>query len=121
MEMKQIFVVGAGTMGNGIAQTAAVAGYQVTMMDVVEEQLEKATDSISKSTSKLESKGAITAEQKEAALNVATTTGLDKVPEADLVIEAASEDPELKLSLFEDLDRLARPEVILASIPRPSA
>lgn len=115
MEIRRIFVVGAGTMGNGIAQTAAVSGYTVTMMDVIEEQLERARESIAKSVDKLESKGKITAEQKNAALEIATTTGLGEVGAADLVIEAASEKPELKLKVFEDLDRLARPEVILAS------
>ncbi|HEX6305421.1 MAG TPA: 3-hydroxybutyryl-CoA dehydrogenase [Anaerolineales bacterium] len=115
MEIKHIFVVGAGTMGNGIAQTAAVSGYAVTMMDVIEEQLQRARNSIAKSVDKLESKGTITAEQKNAALKISTTTALDKVAEADLVIEAASENPELKLKVFKDLDRLARPGVILAS------
>lgn len=115
MEIRHIFVLGAGTMGNGIAQTAAVSGYAVTMMDVIEEQLERARNSIAKSVDKLESKGTITAEQKNAALEVTTTTALEEVAEADLVIEAASENPELKMKVFEDLDRLARPEVILAS------
>lgn len=114
-EIRHIFVVGAGTMGNGIAQTAAVSGYAATMMDVIEEQLESARKSIAKSVDKLESKGTITAEQKNAALKISTTTALDKVAEADLVIEAASENPELKLKVFKDLDRLARPGVILAS------
>jgi 3-hydroxybutyryl-CoA dehydrogenase len=115
MEIKHIFVVGAGTMGNGIAQTAAVSGYAVTMMDVIEEQLERARKSIAKSVDKLESKGTITAEQKNAALAIATANSLDQVAGADLVIEAATENPELKLKVFENLDRMARPEVILAS------
>ncbi len=115
MEIKHIFVVGAGTMGSGIAQTAAVSGYTVTMMDVVEEQMDKAQKSIAKSVNKLESKGTITAEQKNSALNITTATGMNKVPEADLVIEATSENPELKLRVFKDLDQLARAEVVLAS------
>lgn len=115
MEIKHIFVVGAGTMGNGIAQTAAVSGFQVTMMDVVPEQIERARASIAKSVEKLASKGVIDESQKEAALNIATASELDQVPEADLVIEAASENPELKLEIFRELDRLARPEVILGS------
>jgi 3-hydroxybutyryl-CoA dehydrogenase len=115
MEIKHIFVVGAGTMGNGIAQTAAVSGFQVTMMDVVPEQIERAKVSIAKSVEKLASKGVIDENQIRAALAIATTSGLDQVPEADLVIEAASENPELKLDIFEQLDQLARPEVILAS------
>ena len=115
MEIKHIFVVGAGTMGNGIAQTAAVSGFQVTMMDVVPEQIERAEASIARSVEKLAGKGIIDEDQKRAALNIATTSGLDLVPEADLVIEAASENPKLKLDIFGELDQLARPEVILGS------
>jgi 3-hydroxybutyryl-CoA dehydrogenase len=115
MNINKIFVVGAGTMGNGIAQTAAVSGYQVTMMDVVPEQLERARAMIAKSVEKLASKEKISIEQKEAALNISTTSNLTQLPEADLVIEAATENPELKTKIFKDLDRLARPEVILAS------
>ncbi|HZD58592.1 MAG TPA: 3-hydroxybutyryl-CoA dehydrogenase [Anaerolineales bacterium] len=115
MEIQRIFVVGAGTMGNGIAQTAAVSGFQVTMMDVVPAQIERAKASIAKSVEKLASKGAIDENQKEAALNIVTTSELDQVSEADLVIEAASENPRLKLDIFGQLDHLARPEVILAS------
>ncbi len=115
MEIKQIFVVGAGTMGNGIAQTAAVAGYQVALMDVVSDQLARARASIEKSVGKLLEKGTITPEQQAAALAIETLTSLEKAAEADLVIEAATETPELKLKIFADLDRLARPEVVLAT------
>ncbi len=115
MEVKKIFVVGAGTMGNGIAQTAAVSGFEVTMMDIVPEQLEKGLAAIARSTEKLFAKGAITAEQKAATERIVTTTTLDAIPQADLVIEAATENPELKFKIFADLDRLARPEVVLAS------
>ena len=115
MDIKQIFVVGAGTMGNGIAQVAATSGYQVTLMDIIPEQLERAKSSIYKSTAKLLEKGQINAEQWEAALNVSTTSDFEGVPQADLVIEAATEKPELKFVLFTELDRLARPGIILAS------
>jgi 3-hydroxybutyryl-CoA dehydrogenase len=115
MEIEHIFVVGAGTMGNGIAQIAAVAGFQVTMMDVDAGQLDRARMTIARSVEKLAAKGTISAEQKEAALAVATAGDLAAVPQADLVIEAATENPELKLKLFAELDRLARPEVALAS------
>jgi 3-hydroxybutyryl-CoA dehydrogenase len=115
LKIQKIFIVGAGTMGNGIAQTAAVSGYQVTMMDVVPAQLEHARATIAKSVEKLASKEKISPDQKEAALNISTTSNLDRVPEADLVIEAATENPDLKANIFTDLDRLARPEVILAS------
>jgi 3-hydroxybutyryl-CoA dehydrogenase len=115
MEIKKIFVVGAGTMGNGIAQTAATSGFEVTLMDVVAEQLERARVSIHKSVEKLASKGSLKEEQASAARDIRMVSSLDNLSAADLVIEAATENPELKLKIFRDLDRLARPEVILAS------
>lgn len=115
MEIKNIFVVGAGTMGNGIAQVAATSGYQVTLMDVIPEQLERAKVGIAKSVEKLTEKGVISPEQKTAALNIPTTTNLESVSSADLIIEAASETHELKLKIFKELDQSAKPEAILAS------
>jgi 3-hydroxybutyryl-CoA dehydrogenase len=115
MDIHHIFVVGAGTMGNGIAQVAATSGYQVTMMDVVPGQLERAQSTIARSVEKLLSKAAITETQKQAALNIKTSMTLEAVLEADLVIEAATENPEIKLKLFRELDERARPDVILAS------
>jgi 3-hydroxybutyryl-CoA dehydrogenase len=115
MDIQHIFVVGAGTMGNGIAQTAAVSGFQVTMMDVIPEQLERARTTIARSLEKLASKGIINEDQKNAGMGITMVTNLESVPAADLVIEAATENPELKHKLFAELDRLARPEVILAS------
>ena len=115
MDIHSIFVVGAGTMGNGIAQVAATSGYQVSMMDVVPEQLERAQASIAKSVDKLLSKAAITDEQKQAALSINTGTSLEGVEQADLVIEAATENPNVKIKLFQELDRLAKPGAILAS------
>ena len=115
MEIKNIFVIGAGTMGNGIAQTAAIAGYQVTLMDVFQPALEKAVATIGKSVAKLHEKEKISAEQKEAALNIKTVNNLDTIAEADLVIEAATENPELKFRIFKEIDEKARPEVVLAS------
>lgn len=102
-------------MGNGIAQTAAVSGYQVTIMDVVPDQLERAQAMIAKSVEKLANKGVISEQQKIAATHITWTENLTAVPQADYVVEAATENPELKLKLFSELDRLARPEVILAS------
>jgi 3-hydroxybutyryl-CoA dehydrogenase len=115
MVIHHIFVVGAGTMGNGIAQVAATSGYEVTMMDVLPGQVERAQASIARSVDKLLSKAAITEEQKQAALNIKPAVSLEGLPEADLVIEAATENPELKLKLFTQLDEHARPGVILAS------
>jgi 3-hydroxybutyryl-CoA dehydrogenase len=115
MEIKSVFVVGAGTMGNGIAQVAATSGYQVTMMDVVPGQVERAQATIAKSVDKLLSKALITEEQKQAALNIKTGMTLEGVSQADLVIEAATENPEVKLKLFGELDQRAKPGAILAS------
>ncbi len=117
MTIKHIAVIGAGTMGNGIAQVCATSGYAATMIDVVPAALEKGLDTIHKSLSKLAEKGRISLEQKDAALKALTTAGeLEAAAaDADLVIEAATENPDLKLKIFRDLDALARPEVILAS------
>ena len=115
MDIEHIFIVGAGTMGHGIAQVAAASGYQVSLMDVVPEQLERAQKSIAKSVDKLLEKGRITEEQKSAAQKIAVTTSLEGVPSADMIIEAAAENLDLKFKIFIDLDRLARPGVILAS------
>ncbi len=115
MEIRHIFVVGAGTMGNGIAQVAATSGYRVTCMDAFPQALEKAKATIARSTAKLLEKGVITAEQKAAAEAIRFTNTLDGVEEADLVIEAIIEDPQAKFNLFAELDQRARPGVILAS------
>lgn len=115
MDIEHIFVVGAGTMGGGIAQTAAVSGMRVTLMDVVPEQLEQARAGIARSVDKLVAKERLTAEQAEAAKAIATAGDLEAVDQADLVIEAATENPGLKLDIFRELDRRARPDVILAS------
>jgi len=115
MAVKSIFVVGAGTMGNGIAQTAAVAGYQVTMMDVAEEFVQRGQATMRKSVEKLSEKGKLSAEQKEAALAIKSSTTTQDAAAADLIIEAATENPELKTKLFKELDGIAKPEAILAS------
>ena len=115
MDIKRIFVVGAGTMGNGIAQTAAVSGYQVTMTDVIPEALQRGQAAIARSVEKLASKGTLTQEQKQAAQAITPSADLEPARQADLVIEAATEDPAVKLRLFGDLDRLAPPAAVLAS------
>jgi 3-hydroxybutyryl-CoA dehydrogenase len=115
MEIKHIFVVGAGTMGNGIAQVAATSGYRVTCMDVDPAALEKAKASIAKSTAKLVEKEKITAEQKAAADEISFASDMSAIGEADLVVEAATEDPELKFKIFKELDEKAREGIILAS------
>jgi 3-hydroxybutyryl-CoA dehydrogenase len=115
MQVEKIVVVGAGTMGNGIAQTAAVSGYQVTMTDVDAAALERGVASIAKSADKLAAKGVIDDDQKRAALQIPTALDLEPVAQADLVIEAATENPEIKFGLFRELDQTAPAGAILAS------
>ncbi|WP_287155864.1 3-hydroxyacyl-CoA dehydrogenase [Candidatus Solincola tengchongensis] len=116
MEIEKVFVLGAGFMGNGIAQVAALSGYRVTMCDVSEERLEAGLEAIRSSLGKLVSKERITAEQGDAALaNLATTVDMEEAREADLVVEAVPEDPRLKKRVFAELDRICPPHAILAS------
>lgn len=115
MDIEHIFVIGAGAMGSGIAQTAAVSGFKVILMDVDAVQLEKARTTIERSTTKLLEKEKITAAQRQAALEIASSQDLAAAGQADLVIEAIAENEALKLAIFADLERLARPEAILAS------
>jgi 3-hydroxybutyryl-CoA dehydrogenase len=113
--IQKVMVVGAGTMGHGIAQTAAVSGFEVTVMDVDPDQLDRAQEAIARSVEKLHKKEKITADQKRAALAISTTKSLSDAESADLVVEAVSENLELKLGIFTDLDRFAPPEAVLAS------
>ena len=115
MNLEHIFIVGAGTMGNGIAQVAATSGYRVTCMDVQPAALEKAKTSIQKSTTKLLEKGKISAEQKANAEAINFVPDMKTIDEADIVIEAATENPELKFKIFREMDAEAREGVILAS------
>ena len=115
MTIKHIFVIGAGTMGNGIAQVAATSGYQVTCMDVIPAALEKAKAAIAKSTSKLLEKGTISAEAKANADTIQFVGNMDTLHTSDFVIEAATENPELKFKIFKDMDASAREGVILAT------
>jgi 3-hydroxybutyryl-CoA dehydrogenase len=115
MTVKHIFVIGAGTMGNGIAQVAATSGYTVSCMDVQPDALEKARATIGKSTAKLLDKGHLTKEQKSGADAIRFVSSMDTMQDADLVIEAATENPELKYKIFKDMDSAAREGVILAS------
>jgi 3-hydroxybutyryl-CoA dehydrogenase len=102
-------------MGNGIAQVAATSGYQVTCMDVQPAALEKARAAIAKSTAKLLEKGALTAEQKASADEINFTSAMEAMKDADFVIEAATENPDLKFKIFKDMDANAREGVILAT------
>ncbi len=115
--MKNISVIGAGTMGNGIAHLFAQNGFLVTLIDVSSEQLEKAIQTISKNFDRQIAKGNATEEQKKEALsNITIQTILEEgVKNADLVVEAASENIEIKLKIFETLSNFTKEDTILAS------
>ena len=115
MDITNIFVVGAGTMGSGIAQVAATSGYSVTLMDIAAGVLERAQQSIARSVEKLASKDLITSTQEEAALCIDLVSSFDKISTADLVIEAATEETALKFKIFAEIDELAKPGAILGS------
>jgi 3-hydroxybutyryl-CoA dehydrogenase len=113
---KQIAVIGAGLMGSGIAQVAAQAGYEVVLRDVTDAALARGLDGIRASYQRFTAKGKLSAEDAEAALaRITTTTDLDAVGAADLVVEAVFEQLEVKQELFRALDRIARPGAVLAS------
>src|SRR6187549_965157 len=115
--MKNITVIGAGTMGNGIAHVFAQNGFKVSIVDVSLTQLDRAIANISKNFDRQIAKGAATEEQKKNALaNILIYSKInDGVKEADLVVEAATENIELKLKIFEDVDKFAPKQAILAS------
>jgi len=116
MEFKEIGVIGAGTMGNGIAQAFAQAGFAVVLTDVAPAALERALATIGGSFDRLIKKEKMNAEQKAAALaRIKTSTELAAVKGSDLVIEAATENLGLKVKIFQELDGLMKPEAILAS------
>ena len=115
--MKKVCVIGAGTMGNGIAHVFAQNGFSVSLIDVSQDQLNKALEMINKNFDRQVSKGSITADVKESALkNIHTNTSLaTAVREADLVVEAATENVELKLNIFRQIDENAPANCILAT------
>jgi 3-hydroxybutyryl-CoA dehydrogenase len=116
MPIERVGVIGAGTMGNGIAHVFARSGYQVTLCDVDQRFLDRALATIGKNLDREVAKGKITAENKASALK-RIVPALDRAQLApcDFVIEAATEKFEIKSEIFRDLDRICRPEVLLAS------
>ena len=124
MAVKNIFIVGTGVMGSGIAQTAALSGYDVTMVSVrsfsapdgTEDFAKKSRDKIEKNYARLVEKGKISQEDMDAAMSrLKTTAKLEDVASCDLVIEAASEDVEVKKGIFKKLDELCGENTIIAS------
>jgi 3-hydroxybutyryl-CoA dehydrogenase len=113
---ERIAVVGSGQMGNGIAHVFAVAGFQVTMIDVSRSALDRARATIEKNLARQVEKKIIDASARDAALSRISTNGdLASAADASLIVEAATERAELKFTLFADLDRIAQPSAILAS------
>jgi len=115
--MKNIVVIGAGTMGNGIAHTFAQSGFQVSLVDVKQENLDKALKTITTNLDRIIAKGNLTEEEKSSTLgNITTFTDLkDAAPNANLIVEAATENLELKLKIFAQIDELAPESCILAT------
>ncbi|UCG98304.1 MAG: 3-hydroxybutyryl-CoA dehydrogenase, partial [Burkholderiales bacterium] len=116
MSIKQIGVVGAGTMGNGIAQACAVVGIPVVMTDIAQAMVDRGLKTIDGSLERLVKKEKLTAEAKARAMGlVKTSTDTAALKDCDLIVEAATENLELKLKLFAALDALAKPDAIIAS------
>jgi 3-hydroxybutyryl-CoA dehydrogenase len=114
--IKTVGIVGAGTMGNGIAQVFAHAGYAVRLVDVAQPMLDRARATIEKSLSKFVDKGKLTAVDRDATLDrLKTTTSLDQLAGADYVVEAIVENAEAKRALFTSLDAIVGRDAILAS------
>lgn len=116
MAIKKVFVIGAGQMGNGIAQVSAQAGYEVTMSDIKDEFVKKGMDAISKSLDRGVKKGTMTEAEKAAIMGrIKTTTDNNNAKDADMVIEAAPEILDLKKKIFVQLDAICRADAILAT------
>lgn len=116
MEIKKVTVVGAGTMGNGIAHTFAQFNYEVSLIDVNREFLDRGINTISKNIDRQIKKGVISEERKKEILaSIKPSADIMAAKDSDLVIEAATENPEIKKNIFRTLDGMCKPECILAS------
>jgi len=116
MEIQTVGVVGAGTMGNGIAQTFAAGGYDVIMSDISEPALQRGLDTVRKSLDRLVSRDKMSTGDRDVALaRIKTTTTTDAFADCDLVVEAALEKVELKQKLFAELDQICKKDAILTS------
>ena len=116
MDIQRVGVIGAGTMGNGIAHVFARGGYDVVLCDVEQRFLQRALETIGKNLEREAAKGKISADEEAAALKrIQAVTERGKLADCDFVIEAATEKFEIKTEIFRDLDRVTRPEITLAS------
>jgi 3-hydroxybutyryl-CoA dehydrogenase len=116
MEIKTIGVVGAGQMGNGIAQVAAQSGLQVVMSDIADSFIQKGLTTISKNLDRMMEKGKLSSQKKDDILGrIKGTVQMKEMAETDFVVEAATENETLKLNIFKELDQICRRDVILSS------
>ena len=116
MSIQSIAVLGAGQMGNGIAQVAACAGYDVTMIDINQDYLDKGMVAVKNSLSRVVKKERMNQDDADLAIaKISTSTDKNAASSADLVIEAIPEIPELKFSTFSEFDEICKPDAILAS------
>ncbi|MGQ9646482.1 MAG: 3-hydroxybutyryl-CoA dehydrogenase [Thermodesulfobacteriota bacterium] len=116
MDIKTIGVVGAGQMGNGIAQVASHAGFRVVMSDIADSFIQKGLNTISKNLDRMVEKGRINTQTKNEVMGrIKGTIQIKDIAEADFVVEAATENETLKLNIFKELDQLCRKEIILSS------
>jgi 3-hydroxybutyryl-CoA dehydrogenase len=116
MSVQRVGVVGAGTMGNGIAHVFARSGYNVVLCDVEQKFLDRGLATVQKNLDREVAKNKITAQDKDAALNkIEAVTDRGKLASCDFVVEAATEKFDIKTEIFRDLDRICRPEIVLAS------
>jgi 3-hydroxybutyryl-CoA dehydrogenase len=116
MEIKTTAVIGAGTMGNGIAHVMGASGYKVILIDIKQEFLDRALKTIEKNLGRQVSKEKITQDEMDTALgNISTSLNLEDAAGADFVVEAATENKALKLDIFRKLDEVCRPEVIIGT------
>jgi len=114
--MSRVAVVGAGTMGNGIAHVFAQHGWETMLIDVAADALARAVNTIEKNTERQASKGVITAsERRDLLARLSTSTSLEPAKDAEIVVEAATENPQIKFTLFHALSRITTPSTILAS------
>ncbi len=116
MDVKKVGVIGAGTMGNGIAHVFAISGYDVVMVDIKQEFIDRGMKTIEKNLNRMKEKGKIAEDVVGATLSrIKTSLKIEDVKDAQLVVEAATENKEIKFDLFRKLDGLCPPETILSS------
>src|SRR5690625_4355588 len=116
MEIKKVMIIGAGQMGSGIAQVHAMAGFDVFLHDLKKELVDKGVDTITKNLARQVEKGRMETSEKETILSrITASTNLENASQVDVIIEAATENMDVKKKIFSDLDQMAPPHTILAT------